>query len=293
MSTLLCAYANGNYTVELYDDGTKIKRTEAEVMLADFPDSIDLKITDRCDMLCPMCHERSTPQGRHGNTDLPFLKTLPRGMEVAIGGGNPLSHPALVPFLRQLKAQGQIANLTVNERHFLKRQDFLQNLLDEKLVYGLGISLCDFADETIDFAQKHENCVLHLIAGVTLQKNIRKLENRALKLLILGYKNFGRGKTFFTSAVRLRIADMREYLRLYADRFRVVSFDNLALEQMETEKSVGEEVFRRHYMGRDGEASMYVDLPNGQYAVSSVSEERFPLSDNLQTMFQKIRKAGG
>ena len=43
---LLKEYKNGNYSVLLYTDGTKEKVTEDDFFKADFPDSIDLKITN-------------------------------------------------------------------------------------------------------------------------------------------------------------------------------------------------------------------------------------------------------
>ena len=70
---LLQKYKNGNYTVFLYTDGTKEKITEEEYFKAEFPDSIDLKITNYCDANCPMCHEKSTRNGKHGNLFEPFL----------------------------------------------------------------------------------------------------------------------------------------------------------------------------------------------------------------------------
>lgn len=43
---LLSKYNNGNYTVEIYNDGTKIRETKEEDFIASFPENIDLKITN-------------------------------------------------------------------------------------------------------------------------------------------------------------------------------------------------------------------------------------------------------
>ena len=37
MSKLLAVYQNGNYTVKLYSDGTKIKSTHSDKFIAEFP----------------------------------------------------------------------------------------------------------------------------------------------------------------------------------------------------------------------------------------------------------------
>lgn len=103
---LLHSYPNGNYIVSIFDDGTKVRHNNLSYFAPDFPESIDLKISNQCDMGCRMCHENSTPDGKHGDLSLPFLSTLRAGTELAIGGGNPLVHPDLIPFLERMKDQG-------------------------------------------------------------------------------------------------------------------------------------------------------------------------------------------
>ena len=55
-------YINGNYFVQSDWTGTKVKRTlrVGEDFNPDFPDSIDLKITNSCSHACPFCHEDSS-----------------------------------------------------------------------------------------------------------------------------------------------------------------------------------------------------------------------------------------
>lgn len=50
---LLGQYQNGNYNVSIYDDGTKIRETNEDIFISSFPECIDLKITNKCEMLCP------------------------------------------------------------------------------------------------------------------------------------------------------------------------------------------------------------------------------------------------
>ena len=51
-------YINGNYFVMSRRDGSKVKRALRfdEDLCADFPDSIDLKITNACSIGCKYCH---------------------------------------------------------------------------------------------------------------------------------------------------------------------------------------------------------------------------------------------
>ena len=110
--------------------------------MPDKPESIDLKITNRCNMNCPMCHEDSTPDGADADlSNLAFLDTLSPYTEIAIGGGNPLEHPYLVWFLQELKRKNLIANITVNQYHFMRDQSLIRHLVDNDLIHGVGVSV--------------------------------------------------------------------------------------------------------------------------------------------------------
>ena len=288
MAKPLAKYKNGNYEIILFDDGTKVKTTKDDFFVADFPDSIDLKITDHCENNCPMCHEKSSKSGRHGDLSHPIVDSFPRGMEVAIGGGNPLSHPDLLPFLERLKKQGLFPSLTVNVIDLKKQTALVERLIDARLIYGLGVSCLSYDEFATEFARSHPNVVLHLINGVFPVEDYKKLMEKNLKILILGYKNFGRGKDFFSPAVRERMQETKAIVGEILGGFKVVSFDNLALEQLDIKGVIGEKKYNEIYMGADGDASMYVDLVREECALSSSSEERYPLSETLEDCFRRL-----
>ncbi len=290
MPELLFAYKNGNYSVKLYDDGTKVKQTVGSVFKADFPDSLDLKITDYCENNCPMCHENSGVHGRHADLLQPITNTFLPGTEVAIGGGDPLSHPGLVPFLQRLKQNKVVANITVNQKDLVRNEDLLMRLIDSKLIFGLGISCLSYDHPAVDFAQKHPNVVLHLINGVFPAEDYNKLFGKDLKILILGYKRFGRGEAFYNEKVAANMAETQRLLPQILKGFKVVSFDNLALSQLIIKELVGKEEYERIYMGDDGEASMYIDLVKQEFGISSTSTERYPLLDTVKDCFQSLQR---
>lgn len=287
---LLAKYKNGNYTVRLYDDGTKMKSTLYDEFQADFPDSIDLKITDYCELNCPMCHESSSTSGRHADLNAPFLSTIRSGTELAIGGGNPLSHPDLLPLLARMKTQGVICNLTVNERHLLQNKQLLQSLLDDRLIYGLGVSLSACNDEAIDFARSNKTVVLHAICGILDEQRAAQLYGKNLKILLLGYKDYGRGKAYRNKTIDHNISWLNSNILSFADKFNTVCFDNLALAQLDMRSKIPKELFDDRYMGDDGTSSMYVDLVNCQFAASSVTATRYPLTDTVQAAFDIVKK---
>jgi len=101
-------YTNGNYLVSIYEDGTKTRQNSVDFFEPEYPESLDVKITDMCDLGCPWCHESSTPEGKHCDADilLARLSRLPNGVEIAIGGGNPFEHSELLYILACLKHFG-------------------------------------------------------------------------------------------------------------------------------------------------------------------------------------------
>lgn len=286
---LLARYKNGNYVVRLYNDGTKIKSTLYDDFLADFPDSIDLKITDYCELNCPMCHEGSSANGRHADLNNPFLDGIRAGTELAIGGGNPLSHPDLLPFLAKMKRKGVVCNLTVNERHFLTNRALIERLICERLIYGLGISLNLYDEQTLGFARLNQTVVFHAICGILNESSAKTLYGKNLKLLLLGYKDFGRGKSYRSQVINDNIAWLKDNVLSLADNFAAVCFDNLALAQLDMRSKLPTDVFEQNYMGDDGQASMYVDMVNCQYAVSSVSLKRYPLPSSVVEAFNVVK----
>ena len=72
--------------------------------------------------------------------------------------------------------------------------------------------------------------------------------------------------------------------------FKVLSFDNLAIKQLDVKSLLTEEEWNKFYMGDDGTHTMYIDLVKNKYAQSSTSEERFDLLENINEMFLDIRE---
>ena len=310
-SKVLGKWTNGNYDVTLYSDGTKVRENDKDFFESETIESMDIKITNACDMGCPMCHEDSRPDGKHGDIlNLPFLDSLQEFTELAIGGGNPLSHPDFIPFLHFLKKRKLIANVTVNEVHFLKNIPLLLELTEQGFIYGLGISYTGgdrestyrFADEV----SKFPNAVIHIINGIVSMEQVSWLSerNRELKILILGYKDFRRGADHHIKVGQIvdnKMHDMYEYLPQIIKNgwFKTISFDNLAISQLDVERLMSEEEWKIFYMGDDGRegelssASMYVDAVSGQFARNSCSTERFPVTNNITEMFQFLKTKEG
>ena len=285
------SYSNGNYIIYINTkNGTKIRETYEDVFISSFPECIDLKITNCCDLGCKYCHEDSNINGKHGDIlNVRFINTIKPYTEIAVGGGNALSHPDLIPFLFKLKENNIIANITVNQKHFISQQELIKYLIKNDLIKGLGVSLNSPTDEFINLIKQYPNAVIHVINGVSTLKELQKLYGYDLKLLILGYKEFRRGKQFYSSDIEDNKKIIYDNITNIIKGFKVVSFDNLAIDQLKLKRIFSNRDWNEFYMGDDGQFTMYIDLVEEKFALSSTSIERFGIMDDIVDMFNVVK----
>lgn len=288
----LVKYQNGNTCVTILKDGTKIREYESTPKIV-HPESIDVKITNFCDMGCSYCHESSTTKGVHGDLNrlLQVIDCLPAGVELAIGGGNPLSHPNLIEFLQVLKSRGIIANLTVNQGHLKTFQDMLVYLIKDDLVKGVGISITNNNFTYVKpLLQLTDNIVYHLIAGVNKVEVVEKLmELGTCKVLVLGYKLFGFGVKYYNKEVDLELKKWYKMLPSLVGKC-TLSFDNLAIEQLKVKRLFTVEGWNKFYMGDDFCFTMYIDAVKQEYAPTSRSNKRVSFSECSLLEYFSTRK---
>lgn len=296
MRSVIGTYTNGNYNVAMLSDGTKIRSCKDDKMIPAFAESIDVKLTNKCDRNCQYCHEDSKPDGKHGNImSVPFIESLHPYTELAIGGGNPLEHPQLEEFLAYCKERKLIVNMTVNQVHFEKAFEYIKSLTERKLIYGLGVSLVKATPEFINMIREIPNAVIHIINGIVDRDTLRPLYDKGIKILILGYKEFRRGNTYHNgdagTLIDVRKNWMHDNISDIINHFDTVSFDNLAIKQIQVRNIMSPQDFNHFYMGDDGQFTMYVDTVKQEYAVSSVSTERYSYTnETIEEMFAKIRR---
>lgn len=299
-SKVLGTYTNGNYRVKLYDDGTKIRiiDDDAQDFVPVFAENIDIKICDYCDMGCPMCHENSTLNGGFGDIlNEKFIETLHPYQEIAIGGGDATAHPDLIPFLEKLKEKNVIANLTVNQIHFNNRRNLIRYLTDNELIHGLGVSFDNSSASNFELLNSYPNTVIHLINGLITPKTIEHLGNKDLKILILGYKCMGRGVDLYElnrEYINKWQNWLYENLETVIRSFKCVSFDNLALEQLNVKRLLPKSEWDKFYMGDDGKYTFYIDMVKREFAPNSTTpvDKRYKLLDSVDDMFEIVRNEG-
>lgn len=283
---MIITNTNGNGTVSIdLSTGTKVRQVNGDKYLPDYPETIDLKITNYCDAGCGFCHESSTVKGKHA--DLEDLKAqlsdLPPYTELAIGGGNPLSHPELISFLRWCRSKNFIANITVNHKHVEYISDEIK-----QLVYGIGISVSTSSKEFK--LVNANNVVYHVIAGIHDPNDVFEFFKEQ-RILVLGYKHYGLGIKYFSQqvddSINKWIHQLPQYLKKY--NYQTISFDNLALEQLKIKRLVSAKTWQTLYMGDDFTASMYIDAVKKEFSPTSRSNNRVNWSQtNLWRFFHNV-----
>lgn len=268
-------YTNGTYQVTQLKDGTKILDDPSGKFEADFPDNLDIKITDYCDVGCKFCYEDSGKSGKHcDHVELVNrLSELPGGIEIALGGGNPLSHPEIEYIIEKLsKDQGKLVSMTVNQKSI--DLDKIISCVNSGL-RALGVSPKPGKHESILELDSFIKIpiVYHMILGIHSPEQIEKYLLSGKKVLILGYKCFGRAVnqkpeiSEWIPAVK-RIKHRLSSQDYYPD-IAGLSFDNLAIRQLNLRSSFTTADWEIFYLGEDGSKSMYIDAVEGTYSESS------------------------
>ena len=308
-------YLNGNYLVKSSSIGyaffglSKRALRIGEELKSEFPDSIDLKISDRCSHGCPFCHESSTRNGKILNLGKTkkILSQLPtKPIEIAVGGGNVLEClNETDDIIEWLEERGFRTRLTItfddlNGTGNMSQDKKIADLLNK--VEGLGVSITSLSAEVkkmINPSSKYilnniiDNTVIgkelsfgspqivyHVIAGITPLEDIKwMVENTKGSILVLGYKQWGR-------ALGTKLPDMTP-LKTYLTSLihssttdlRSLGFDNLAIEQLGVREIIGENKWKGIYLGEEGSCSMYIDAVKGEFARTSRSKERVSWND--------------
>lgn len=297
---LLGEYRNGNYTVKLFDDGTKIRETEEEDFIPNFSECCDVKFTHKCSQGCPFCYEDCKPSGKHSNIlEQPWIHTLHPWTELAING-NDLDHPDLERFLRIMKLQKVIVNITVNQNQFFDNLSYITKLSEEEKIKGIGVSLKSWTPELEEAIQGLDNIVIHTINGILSQEDLDEMVNKNLKILILGYKDVRRGHDYLNSEAAENIRRNQEYLynnlKTLIPKFKAVSFDNLSLKQLNVKRLLTPADWEEFYMGDDGQFTFYIDAVQERFAKNSViyESESYPIEGRtIDEMFKFIKEKYG
>lgn len=294
-------YWNGNGYIEINKiNGTSIRTIlDDKPYVAEFPENIDMEISNKCTNGCSFCYANCTPEGKDADINKfiedknSFLYSLQPGTELALNGNEPL-HPQLFNLLNFCKERQILANLTVHENTLIKNRHLLEFWLDSRYINGIGISPCSYSEEMINFCKAHPTSVIHTIAGITSPIEFNLLKDNSLKILILGYKTFGKGEEYkgkFSKKIEENILWLKDNLSSFQNNFEVISLDNLAIIQLQPETWLPKDTYSKIYRGDDGSHTFFIDLVNETYALNSMQSKEnheYLLSD-VKDMLKNIQ----
>jgi hypothetical protein len=292
---VIAQYKNGNADITITKDGTREIEYE-DILKLEYPLNIDIRVSTRCSFgmnpktgkaFCDFCHESATTNGKECDYEelKGKLSGLPAGIELAIGGN--IITDELMEFCEWSTEQGYIVNLTVNQGHVATYQLQLDELINNGYIKGLGISYRRSLekDNVPERFKRYEHTVLHVIAGIDDIKHILDYTSYK-KVLVLGEKDFGLN----SGKVNLASREHKEWLwwihKMFGV-FDVVSFDNLALKQLNIKRFFIDENWE---VFNQNEHSFYIDAVNKILAPSSRSSERTNWDEySLKDYFKKIK----
>lgn len=202
----------GFWTLFDRKNGHKIRLTFSKDQLpierSSVPELVDIKITDHCNTKCSYCYQGSTPEGKHANSDYvrSLLYTLGElnVFEVALGGGEPTTHPDFIQFLNTARWKGIVPNFTTKTIAWLNDNERRDQILSQVGSFALSVTSSEDVRRLGFLVEKYKipsgKVQVQVIDGVVssygFERILYECSYHNFPLVILGFKETGRGDQF-------------------------------------------------------------------------------------------------
>ena len=328
---------NGNYYIlygQMFHKKEKLRLQVDSIpdLIPEYPELVDMKITNACEHKCPFCYMASTPKGKHANVDNVYniINKFKIKTEFALGGGNVLLHPEFCEIVKYIKEQNHIANITIryDDVNTINSNEKIKNAI-VNYVSGIGLSVqkesdvdvaADFINEMLELG-KHVS--LHIIPEMIGVEETKKILHKMwctintekkndssenndytywkanyCKVLFLRLKQSGRAKNLEHKL--LTANELNELREASKYQFNVdTSFINTYDEWFKSHYSDSEKFFLTRH---EGEYSMFIDAVKMQAFTSSYKDDGgidirkhdgYDTVKNINEVFAEIRKKNG
>jgi organic radical activating enzyme len=265
--------------------GAKVRFTfqdlDKKIEKSSKPELVDLKITNYCDLNCPYCYQNSSSNGNHA-TDINYIlwKLESLGvLEIAIGGGEPTTHPEFLSILKEIHDYNMVANFTTRSLKWLEDDKFRESVFQYSRSFAYSVTTLNQIKNWYQLIEKYHinnwdsirSSVQYVIGSNTedeLKKIMEFCGKHFISLTLLGFKTNGRGSQFtpFDNSNWLSIAKENKYIRLGIDTLLAKQYEN------ELEKFNINPVL---YGTEEGKFSMYIDAVDKKIGRSSYCDEYF------------------
>lgn len=290
--------SKGNFWVLFNpDNGTKIRMSFdplANANKSEAPELVDIKITDHCTKNCTYCYQGSSSTGKHAdiNSIYSVVVTLSKlnTFEVAIGGGEPTTHPKFIEILEMFHNNGIVPSFsTRDEQWIVDNWNRIKPLIG---AIGLSIDSADVLSAKLlklkPFREERKQplkITVQVIVGSCSEDELIKILNvcneNDVTLLLLGWKSSNRG-----SCGPLQDVNLEKVLESFFKDYETtrhwngpnLAFDTVLVQKMET--WLNEKSNPWYFTKHEGAHSMYIDCVLKRMAKSSYSEEFVPFSSH-------------
>lgn len=214
----ICIYdeKSEDFIIQDNSSGNKIRlsfNSENSTKKSSFPELVDLKITDHCDYGCTFCYQSSTKKGIHG-TDENISKAIKMlsnsgAMEIAIGGGEPTSHPSLLNILREIRQHNMLACFTTKNFNLHEHTNFKEIVETSNSIAFSCNSIAEIekvqiiknAMQIFDYDKRPKvyiQMIPELMSDLNFDNALMYISNEFYNtpVTLLGYKDFGFGEKY-------------------------------------------------------------------------------------------------
>lgn len=248
------------------------------------PELVDIKITDYCESNCGYCYQGSTTKGEHAsfNSIINVLNELSalKVFEVAIGGGEPTTHPNFKEIVEYAQLHGIVPNVTTRNYNFVrdnyewcaKHLGTIAVSVDSPVGVHRVRALRTLSDGTIKFNVQVVAGGVYDFDGLVAAAGEAVAgtgSSRGLPITLLGFKEQERGAGYPKRSYK----NWRELmLKHYKHGFNVdTAF--LQLHKEELDEIVGSRA-SKFYTLNEGIYSCYIDAVKMEIAPSSYCDRR-------------------
>ncbi len=201
--------------------------------LLNSPVLADINITNKCNLNCPHCYVDSNSTGRE-MSEKEFDRVLEEidknnVLQVAIGGGEPTTHPLLPRFLKKLRQKDIVPNLTTNGKDLKWKTVYYMT----RYCGAVALSIEEWGEnfekrrkfsfsEFLKSVKKIKSAGLNLVFQIVVSKNnLATLPETVARLtrfqpygfIFLAYKPQGRGENYDSPLSRADQTEVQKTLK--------------------------------------------------------------------------------
>jgi organic radical activating enzyme len=260
------------------------------------PELVDLKLTNYCAYGCSFCYQSSTKEGRHADvSDIERIIDILKAsgcFELAIGGGEPTTHPHFARILDYAKNAGMTVGFTTrnfdlyNHKHIIRIMEATSsiafschNVQEIQKISEMSVKI-----QNLTKIWAREKIYIQIIPELYSTKKFEEMLTACsmqygLKVTLLGYKEFGFGKSYEPKNLNMtsKWIDVVKELTKGKNSNIKVGIDSVLVKKWKKEL-LEKGCNKLMLVGEEGKFSCYVDAVEKTIAKSSFVDENEPLN---------------